>query len=489
MITLPTNYLVDEVLHAPDQLSQCMYSIAIAALVPGRHQAACLRWLRENYVNTYSITAELSWQDTYISSYATALALWNAGDVNTADGILLALQVNRNESAKTETLTFGGLVGALDRFSMHAFGFAIQHSAAVQLVVESETRKWQALMKWDRFFNPEVSIAGFGAECLYGLPIDLDLFVAAYSFPDGSITRSPAASAMTALNYLHRGLTPPPALMAYIETLNPEARTVGVFDDLTNFLTAWTLLYDAGANHTLDYLPQVENLRVALARNPRIGAAGDFITPELDTGSVAMLAVDWPVKARQQALEAVAPLMFDGRVYRTFLFERNASTTTNIHVLAAWPANPHADSIFGWLEEVLDDQLANWLCKWHVSPYYVVGEVGRLFAGMAHPVAEKLSRRAIEMLFRAQRDDGGWGILRATTEETAYAVLALLRYYEDDPENVMLRQVLIAAYGFLNRSPDYTPLWIGKSLYCLRPLVRALQHIAREKIEAYLTIR
>jgi hypothetical protein len=473
MITLPINYLVDEVLRAPDQLSQCLYSIAVASLVPGRHQDACLRWLHTNYIENQNLRGELSWQDMYISSYATALALWRAGERNLSNGILLVLQANRNVSAKTETLTFGGLVGALDRYSMTELGFTIEHTAAVRMVVESETRKWEALMKWDRFFDPDYSIAGFGAECLYGLPVDLDRFVAAFGSPHGSITHSPAASAMTALNFLHQGRMPPPTLLEYVESLNPEERTVGVFDGLTNFLTAWTLMYADGADSSLAHLEEVQGLHQALERTPRIGAAGDTITPELDTGSVAMIGVNWPMEKRKAALERIAPLMYDGRLYRTFLFERNASVSTNVHVLAAWPDNPHAESILLWLDGLLDNHIENWLCKWHVSPYYVIGEVGRLLLNLAHPLAQELARRAIEKLFRTQREDGGWGVMRSTTEETAYAVLALCNYHMAYPDD-MLRQILISAYVFLQNEPDYTPLWIGKSLYCLRPLVRAL---------------
>ncbi len=486
MITLPTNYLIDHVLRAPDQLSQCLYSIAVAALVPGRHREACLRWLLENYVNAHEMRADLSWQDIYISSYATALAFWNDGNVNIANGILMALQANRNESAATETLTFGGLIGALDRFSLHRFGQVIDHSPSIRQVVESENHKWEKLIHWDRFFDPDYSIAGFGAECLYGLPVDLDRFVESFGYENGSITHSPAASAMTVLNYFLQGRTPPPKLMEYVETLNPEERVVGVFDDLTNFLTAWTLMYNDGSNREFDQLEQVQGLRSVLAYTPRVGAAGDDITPELDTGTVAMIALNWPMEARQTALERIAPLMYDGKLYKTFLFERNASVSTNVHVLAAWPDNPYADSILSWLDGLLDDQIVHWLCKWHVSPYYVIGEVGRLLLDLPQPLAQELSRRAIEKLFRTQRDDGGWGAIRSTTEETAYAVLALCRYSEYYPGDYMLRQILIAAYMFLDNAPDYTPLWIGKSLYCLRPLVRALQHIARKKIEACL---
>jgi len=482
MYTTMTESVLEE-LHASDQLSQCTYSIAIAALVSGPQQAACLEWLQTYAMEAEQITAGLSWQNTYITSYATALALRVGGMTMLSDGILAALSANRNTTTNTETLTFGGLVGALNRFSQRTFGFVMPHSPAVQSAVEAESYKWQKVIQWNQFYNPIYSIAGFTAESSYGLPIDLDRFTTAFGLSDGSIARSASASAITLLNYLAQDRTPPCALVNYVHQLNPYERTIGVFDQLPNFLNAWTLMYADLDDSVMRNLPEAIELRDALAQTARIGAAGNLITPELDTGSVAMLGIRWPRAERQRAFEEAARLMFDGTVYRTFLFERNPSVSTNIHVLAAWPENPHADAIFGWLQQELDGTFDHWLCKWHISPFYVIGEIGRLMIDIPHPIAQRLAVRALYMLLAAQRTDGGWGIVRSTTEETAYAVLALRKLHDCYPALAHECDTsLLNARAVLERSPDYTPLWIGKSLYCLRPLVRVLQSLAREAL-------
>ncbi len=475
-------------LRAPDQLSQCQYSIAIAGLVPGPQQAACLDWLQENYVNA-QITAQLSWQDTYISSYATALTLRLGGLTDLSDGILAALSANRNTTTHTETITFGGLVAALDRYSAQHFGFSMSHSPAVQSAAQGEAGKWQKLVLWEHFFDPAYSIAGFAAECLYGLPVELDRFVAAFGFDDGSISQSASASAMTLLNFLEQAQQPPCTLVNYVAQLNPYERTIGVFDRLPNFLNAWALMYAELDDSILETLPEADALRRALSETARIGAAGDLITPELDTGSVAMIGVNWPQADRKQALQQVAPLMFDGSVYRTFLFERNASVSTNVHLLAAWPDDPNAESVWKWLQHELDGSFDRWLCKWHISPFYVIGEIGRLMIDIPHPTAQRLAMRALYLLLATQRTDGGWGFVQTTTEETAYAALALLKLNErQDALHDEIQTSLLHAQDVLAREPDYTPLWIGKSLYCLRPLVRILQTLAWEKIATQIGV-
>ena len=205
MYTTMTESVLEE-LHASDQLSQCTYSIAIAALVSGPQQAACLEWLQTYAMEAEQITAGLSWQNTYITSYATALALRVGGMTMLSDGILAALSANRNTTTNTETLTFGGLVGALNRFSQRTFGFVMPHSPAVQSAVEAESYKWQKVIQWNQFYNPIYSIAGFTAESSYGLPIDLDRFTTAFGLSDGSIARSASASAITLLNCYYSGV-------------------------------------------------------------------------------------------------------------------------------------------------------------------------------------------------------------------------------------------------------------------------------------------
>src|SRR5258708_39253859 len=112
MLGMPDNSL--DALES-DQLSQSPCSIALVALVPGPQQANCIRWLMEHFVTATDVNYCYSWQDTYVCSYATALAMRLAGHIELSDGLIAALKVNRNDFALTETHTFGGVINALDR--------------------------------------------------------------------------------------------------------------------------------------------------------------------------------------------------------------------------------------------------------------------------------------------------------------------------------------------------------------------------------------
>jgi hypothetical protein len=477
--------VVDRALQDTAQLSQCTYSIAIAALVPGPQQSACIRWLLDNYVNvtTTRPTAYFSWQDIYVCAYATAIALRGAGYLDESDAIISGLQINSNDSARTETLTFGGLIAALDRYAYDRYALAVSHSPIIKTVMDDEARKLKKMLQWPDFYNAERSIAGFTGECLYGnAQIDLDRYISAFEMPNGSITSSPSVSAMTVLNYQQRGQTAPKSLCDYVSGLNPYVRTVGVLDQVSHFITGWALMHADAWRAELIQTEEVQSLQQALIRSPLVCAAGPTTYPgDLDTGSVAMIGLNWPLAERIRQIETASVEMFDEAhgCYYTYLFERNASVSTNIHILAAWPDNPRRDAVLSWLKTELSGPCDTWLCKWHVSAYYVAGEISRLLYNCDHPVAIELVSRARRFLVDRQRPDGGWGTAFSTTEETAYAVLALAVYKSELAGTSMAFQAQIShAQAFLRKTPDYTPLWIGKSLYCVRPLVQVLRHSA-----------
>lgn len=473
--------LISQTIQATDHLSPSPYAISIAALVPGVQQPACIRWLLENYLPAREHS--ILWQDSYICSYAAALALRNAGHISASDTLLAELSDCVRDAAQPETLTFGGLVGALDRYAKRHFDMIPNHPGRVRDVVADEARKWDKLIRWEGFYDPTRSIAGYAGECIYDQAIDLNRFIAAFSAPNGSIASSPSASAMTVLSCMDQGLTGSAELQGYVWGLDPYRRTVGELDQVLHFNTAWTLMYAGEALRThVRNLPEVRALREALygtSLSPLICPIGATTVPgELDTGSAAMMALGCPTAERQKLFERVEH-MFDNSRYRTFLFERNASVTTNIHILGAWPGNPHLHEILVWLSQELRQPVAEWVCKWHLSPYYVASEVARLLADVPHPIAQQLVRHARQFLITTQQFDGGWGVNCSTTEETAYAVLGILAgtNHKQQIKKEAARQ-LARARAFLHNPPDYEKLWIGKSLYCVRPLVRALQQMA-----------
>jgi halimadienyl-diphosphate synthase len=112
---------------------------------------------------------------------------------------------------------------------------------------------------------------------------------------------------------------------------------------------------------------------------------------------------------------------------------------------------------------------------------YTMGETARVMSRIDHPTAQRLASHAVDYLINTQRTDGGWGISSSTVEETGYAVLGLAAA-EDATE--ITHSALAKAAGYLSQAPvTLTPLWIGKSLYCVEPLVPLLQTLPLRRIQ------
>jgi halimadienyl-diphosphate synthase len=169
-------------------------------------------------------------------------------------------------------------------------------------------------------------------------------------------------------------------------------------------------------------------------------------------------------------------------LFRTYAFERNSSISTNIHALEAvhclpqFPAgNETRNAVLTYLLTQLDYDLY-WKDKWNASPYYATSHavVALLDEGStpAHACFP-----AIDWILHTQRDDGAWGYFQVgTAEETAYALIALLRYHRQ--HRLTNVDVLHRAAHHLARHVDdpvekFPPLYIGKVLYIPRDIVRA----------------
>jgi len=144
------------------------------------------------------------------------------------------------------------------------------------------------------------------------------------------------------------------------------------------------------------------------------------------------------------------------------LFERNPSTSANIHVLEAlkWVDGSSTDKVLRWLRSVQVDG-SYWIDKWHISPYYPTAHAIIALIGIDHDLA----RSAVRWILDTQRPDGGWGYCDGVTaEETAYCLQALGlydRYVEPVDKEVIARgrEKLLAC------TEEMPPLWIGKCLY------------------------
>jgi hypothetical protein len=90
-------------------------------------------------------------------------------------------------------------------------------------------------------------------------------------------------------------------------------------------------------------------------------------------------------------------------------------------------------------------------------------------------IDDDLARRRFRWIIRTQNGDGGWGYFGdSTPEETAYVLEALLIW--DRHVERLEPTILDRAAKYLQQrlhTPFYTPLWIGKSLYSPRHLIKA----------------
>ncbi|MFD9369244.1 hypothetical protein ACFWA6_16310 [Streptomyces sp. NPDC060020] len=488
----------------PDALSPSTYDVAAVSLVDGPQRPACLQWLIENRTTptTWGAPPEVNWYDAYLSTYAAALALYDAGHRSLAEPALtgLAALVPAAPAAVLETLTFGGLVDALDRLCAHRGWPLPEHPEPVRAVMDRERAKWGRMRAWDGFLDPARSIAGYCAERVYGdEQIDTASFLEAFQVPNGSISNAPAASALFLLEVERRGTN---AASEDVERLRRYLHTcrvpLGYLDWVPHFTTAWTVMFEhaAGTNPTpapaaLDALSVDLNHPSGLLCTVSTLDGGLTIPGDSDSTACAMLAAR--ITGRNVPDSTRLDTLYDPSqgCYRTFLFEHDTSTTTNIHVAAVLALDGRHDrltEVLRWLTRAVAEGRTP--CKWHLSPTYPHGELARVMASIDHPLAAALCTEAVETLLATQNPDGGWGLHGSTAEETAYAVHGLATAARSHAHAYAPKttDALGAAHTHLTTHPPrQTPLWLGKTLYCLRPLVPVLHRTATAHAEQILS--
>ena len=480
-------------------LSPSVYDIAAVSLVPGPQQEGCVQWLLHNHATaaTWGAPASVNWYDAYLSTYWAAVAMRNAERLELADRALAALPhlVPATPAGVMETLTFGGLVEALDRFCGHRGWPAPAHPSAVRAVVDREAAKWRRMRAWDRFLDPEWSIAGYCAERVFAdTEIDVGEFLAAFQTGNGSIANAPGASALFLLELQRRGA---PAddqverLRGYLHTRR--APEIGYLDWVPHFTTSWTVMFE----HELGGVPDIPAAAAELFRadlnHPTglmgsIGTVGDTTIPgDVDNTACAMLAARILGLPTPTSAAKIDPLYDrDQGCYRTFLFEHDTSLSTNIHVAAVLALEHRTDrltEVLTWLTEAVTRD-GTTLCKWHLSPIYAMGELARVAATIDHPLATNLHATATARLLALHNTDGGWGVHGSTAEETGYAVLGLAAGLATTGATGPVPDTLRRAHHYLDAHPPREiPLWLGKTLYCLRTLVPVLHRTALARIE------
>lgn len=484
-------------------LSPSVYDIAAVSLVPGPQQALCVDWLLTHTTtpHTWGAPPHRSWFDAYISTYAAAVALRNAGRHQIADRAYGSLpgMVPATPSPGPETLTFGGLVDVLDRISTARDWTAPAHPAPVRAVIDREGAKWERMRTWPEFYNPSLSIAGYCAERVYGDPaVDLARFLEVFQASNGSIANSPGASAVFLLESERRDRPLDSRRLAQLrEYLHSRVPSdTAYLDQVPHFVTAWTVMFhhELGTPQDPPCTPRALDELSRDLHHPSglLCTVGCGTTIPGDTDSTACGAIAARITGRPAPKAATLDFMIEpgSDAYRTFLFEHDPSLTTNIHMAALLDLEQDQGRllrVLRWLQSQNAQQRAR-ACKWHLSPAYALGEMARVMSRIDHPLARSLSADASAQIARTQNGDGGWGVGGSTAEETAYSAIGLAAAVEQGLAGAHWERTLRRAHTFLStHEPQLRPLWLGKTLYCVQPLVHLIHTVAIRRIDTMYT--
>lgn len=301
----------------------------------------------------------------------------------------------------------------------------------------------------------------------------LPVLVARCQFDNGSYGISPSSTA-----YVHNRM-PAEGTARYLRRVQAVYDTGGVpyVHPFEMFETSWVLqILGPWITPAEDGGRSIERLQAGWTP---LGAAWTMESTVTDADDTAVVSLALMTVGHQQIDPGVLALYETPECFRTFIYERNASVTTNAHVLSALrllPSTMEARRMILKTVRYLEENQATgpyWEDKWHASPYYATNEAVAALAGLSG----RAVRGATDWILSEQHENGAWGFTGGTQEETAWALHALATTVEKDPsmrvnaEPAIRRGVAYLQERLEDRS--YPALWIGKSLYSPPNIVRA----------------
>jgi halimadienyl-diphosphate synthase len=235
------------------------------------------------------------------------------------------------------------------------------------------------------------------------------------------------------------------------------------------FENSWVLynLIKAGWKDRPDVKAAVLGLH-GLWNNDGVSWSSEFPCPDSDTTAMAFKVL-WDCGYNPDP-EVFSKYETDSG-FKCFQFELNPSTSINVHILEALqdlskrelPRKEEIiDKILGFLKRTVVDG-ERWDDKWHISTYYTTGHAILALSRIAPWMVE----RSVDWILRTQNPDGGWGWYGdSTSEETAYALQALMEYHSTVGH--LDERTLVNAASFLSHmiGKSYERMWIAKGLYC-----------------------
>lgn len=290
---------------------------------------------------------------------------------------------------------------------------------------------------------------------------------------DGSYGVSPSATA-----YVHARL-PSDETAGYLHRVAALDPTGGIpyVHPFETFEASWVLrLLDSLVVGAPEAAPLLDRLERAWTASG-VTWTGESSVPDADDTAVALSVLRR--HGREGDPSVLAQFEADDR-FHTFVYERNSSVTTNAHVLDAlrqFPSTPDSRrmtlKVVRYLRRARGPE-GNWTDKWHASPFYATDRAVQALAGLA----EDLVRPAVEWTIAQQHEGGAWGFADGTVEETAWALHTLVVGGRADPSlRALSAEAVDRGVRYLADhigEEEHPALWIGKTLYTPRNIVRAI---------------
>jgi len=306
---------------------------------------------------------------------------------------------------------------------------------------------------------------------------------------DGSVMTSTAATAAY-LRALRLWGDDAPEAAAFLDRVMKNGNGgAGFCYPIEHFELIWALdnLLMAGLSPEDPYIAlQIKKLAAAWEQSPKgLSFSRSFPINDGDDTSVG-----YQVLRRAGLNPTDSPLydFWDKDHFRSYLDERTASVTANIHAMSALrqDVGKHAKSkemailTTEWLRRYLAQDLA-FSDKWHASPVYSASHTIYALANWDN----ELANNSLNIILENQRDDGGWGFLGQTTvEETSHAILGLVSAHRAGL--LPSKRPLTHAKKYMDKhymERSNTRLWIGKTLYHPIGVVESLVYSARVALE------
>jgi halimadienyl-diphosphate synthase len=289
---------------------------------------------------------------------------------------------------------------------------------------------------------------------------------------NGSVANSPSATAYfaaylkpgedKAMAYLHKWMDADGGL--------PNASPFDVFEP------AWTLW-------NLKLIPDLDAETIKLCQthldglqnqwDPKAGIAHTSKYAPKDGDDSALTFETLSLFGRTVDIQGVLGYEED-EYFRCFALEANPSISANIHVLGALREggfeqnHPSVQKVLKFLK-ANRNQNHSWFDKWHASPFYATSHAIIL----GHGYDKEMCESAVAWITKSQNSSGSWGFYKPTAEETAYSIQALCIWKRAGYK--VEEGVIELGLNWLleHTQPPYTPLWIGKALYCPELVVQA----------------